>query len=164
VAISNVESQTTQVIVPCAPVLIAGHDQHRGPWLHAHLEASGYKVLETQDPEAVLQLLARGQVDLVILGLEELRGSQERGTAPLDAFQMLRRLRLSSDVGAIVISREQDEAIKLYFLDSGADDYLVWPCNPRELLARVRAVLRRIHRSAATTSQGSRHVDGPSNV
>ncbi len=145
-------------------MLIAGHDQQRGLWLRSELEAGGYKVLETDNPEAAMQLLARGQIDLVILGLQQLHSPMEPGATPVDAFQMLRRLRLSSDVAAIIVSREHDEAIKLYFLDSGADDYLVWPCNPRELLARVRAVLRRTHRPSASAGQGSRHVGGTGNV
>jgi DNA-binding response OmpR family regulator len=73
---------------------------------------------------------------------------EDAGQAQLDSFQFLRRLRLESDVAVFVLSREPNEALKLYFLDSGADDYLTWPCHRRELLARIRAVLRRTRRAA----------------
>jgi DNA-binding response OmpR family regulator len=68
----------------------------------------------------------------------------------MDGCEFLRRLRRESEAGVIVWSRRDDAAIKLATLESGADDYLTRPCSRLELLARMRAVLRRVRGSKHT--------------
>ena len=68
----------------------------------------------------------------------------------MDCREFLRRLRRESNVPVIVLGRRDDEEIKLAALESGADDYVTWPYNRLELLARMRAVLRRVRGSKHT--------------
>jgi DNA-binding response OmpR family regulator len=137
-------------MVPNAKVLVVHRDKDFVDWLRAHLEADGFRVLAASDGPSALDLLSSEAPALVLMDFMPPRSSMDSASgAPMDSFQLLRRLRLKSDVGVIVLSRETDEEIKLYFLDSGADDYLIWPCHRRELLARIRAVVRRTHRALA---------------
>lgn len=85
---------------------------------------------------------ARFEPDLVLmdLGLPDGKGSQ-----------VIREVRERSDVGILVLSGRQDEADRIIALEYGADDYVVKPCSPREILARIQAILRRTHRAEAAT-------------
>lgn len=100
----------------------------------AGLRESGLEVLEAADGVAGLEAALAGAVDLVVLDLR-LPG--------LGGEQVLERLRLSSAVPVIVVSAKREEHDRVDALDLGADDYLVKPFPVRELLARIRAVLRR---------------------
>lgn len=101
------------------------------------------------DAQAALERVSSPSLSLVLIEFVP-PGPTACGAdcADLDSFRLLRRLRLESDVGVIFLSRERDEALKLYFLDSGADDYVLWPCRHSELILRMRAVLRRTGRGA----------------
>lgn len=106
------------------------------------LVAAGLKVLEAADGPAGLELALRAAPDLVVLDLR-LPG--------LAGEQLLERLRRVSDVPVIVISAKREEDDRVAALDHGADDYLVKPFTVRELLARIRAVLRRSESGPAPT-------------
>jgi two-component system KDP operon response regulator KdpE len=98
------------------------------------LTARGYDVHAASDGEQGLQLMARIRPDLVILDL---------GLPGIDGVQVLRRLRTWSQVPVVVLSGRETEADKVAALDAGADDYVTKPFAIAELLARIRAALRR---------------------
>ncbi len=125
-------------------VLLLARDGHAALTLCTDLEASGFKVLAVNDAQVALERLSSEAVDLVLLEfVPPLARLDSTICAQMDSFQLLRRLRLESNVRVIILSRESDDALKLYFLDSGADDYVEWPCRHRELALRMRAVMRR---------------------
>ena len=100
----------------------------------------GYKVETAGDALEMAQALERGPVDLIVLDVM-LPG--------LDGIEVLRQVRTFSDAYVILLTARADEVDRIIGLSVGADDYLATPCNPRELLARVRAVLRRAEQRSA---------------
>ena len=117
------------------------------------LREAGLEVVEAADGLAGLEAALHGGPDLVVLDLR-LPG--------LEGEQVLERLRQSSDVPVIVVSAKREEDDRVGTLDLGADDYLVKPFTVRELLARIRAVLRRSEPDvAATVTVGEVTIDFP---
>ena len=104
-----------------------------------YLEHAGFAVLVAADGRAALDVVRQRHPDLVVLDL---------GLPSLDGLDVTRELRRRGDLPIILTARD-DEFDKLLGLELGADDYLTKPFSPRELVARVRAVLRRSERSAA---------------
>ncbi len=102
--------------------------------LRASLSANGYRVLTAPTGEEALATAAASRPDLVILDL---------GLPDLDGTQVIVRLRTWSNAPVIVLSVRDDQAGKVAALDAGADDYLTKPFAMDELLARIRATLRR---------------------
>jgi two-component system alkaline phosphatase synthesis response regulator PhoP len=100
-----------------------------------YLEHSGFRVVEAGDGKTVLALARRERPDLVVLDLN-LPG--------LDGLDVCRALRRESDVPIIMLTARVEEADRLIGLELGADDYIVKPFSPRELVARVRVILRRV--------------------
>jgi two-component system KDP operon response regulator KdpE len=98
------------------------------------LRARGYSVLATKDGETALDLLADEQIDLVLLDL---------GLPGLDGHHVIERLRSWSETPVIVLSVRDAQDEKVAAFDAGADDYVTKPFGTKELLARMRAVLRR---------------------
>lgn len=109
----------------------------------------GYPVTVAADGESMFEILAKQPIDIVILDVM-LRGE--------DGFTLCRRLRASSNLPVIMLTAMADHTDRVVGLEIGADDYLVKPFDARELLARVKAVLRRtVERDglAATTEPQS---------
>ena len=102
--------------------------------LRVTLESEHYKVREAETGQLGLQEIAHQAPDGVILDL---------GLPDLDGTEVIRRLREWSKVPVLVLSVREGEDDKIGALDAGADDYLTKPFSGRELLARVRAILRR---------------------
>jgi two-component system KDP operon response regulator KdpE len=102
--------------------------------LRVTLESAHYKVREAETGQLGLQEVAHQAPDGVILDL---------GLPDLDGREVIRRLREWSHVPVLVLSVREGEEDKIAALDAGADDYLTKPFSGRELLARVRAILRR---------------------
>ncbi len=100
----------------------------------ALLRARGFEVEVAASGEAALKVLATRPADLVVLDL---------GLPDLDGTEVCRRVRLESAAPVIVLSARASEADKVDALEIGADDYVTKPFGPEELLARVRAALRR---------------------
>jgi two-component system, OmpR family, response regulator len=98
------------------------------------LREEGFRVMEAADGLAGLELATRETPDVVILDLRLPR---------LDGEHVLEKLRQSSDVPVIVVSAKRNEEDRIEVLNLGADDYIVKPFSVRELVARIRAVLRR---------------------
>jgi len=100
-----------------------------------YLERSSFRVVATGDGKLALAVAREQRPDLVVLDLS-LPG--------MDGLDVCRALRRDSDVPIVMLTARADEADRLIGLELGADDYVVKPFSPRELVARVRAVLRRV--------------------
>jgi len=103
-----------------------------------YLEHAGFAVVTAADGPAALAQVHRERPDLVVLDL---------GLPQLDGLDVTRRIRQDSNLPIIMLTARDDELDKLLGLELGADDYLTKPFSPRELVARVRAVLRRSERA-----------------
>jgi DNA-binding response OmpR family regulator len=99
-----------------------------------YLERAGFTVLATGDGQSALSLARARQPDLIVLDL---------GLPKLDGVQVAKALRAESNVPIIMLTARVDEDDRLRGLELGADDYITKPFSPRELVARVQAVLRR---------------------
>jgi DNA-binding response OmpR family regulator len=115
-----------------------------------YLKRGGYQVQAVKNGNEAMQLLQRELPDLLILDLM-LPG--------LDGLSIIRRLRDHSDVPIIILTARREESDRIAGLEMGADDYVVKPFSPQELVSRVRAVLRRA-RSAADVTQTTLHYPG----
>ena len=115
-------------------------------FLRANLQAKGYEVLTAMDGAEALQTFEMELPDLVILDIM---------MPKTDGFEVCRQLREWSQTPIIMLSARGDENDKVKCLDLGADDYITKPFGASELIARVRAVLRRIEATATTPSQPS---------
>jgi DNA-binding response OmpR family regulator len=105
-----------------------------------YLEHAGFDVLTAGSGNTAVDLARRERPDLIVLDL---------GLPGLDGLEVTRALRRDSAVPIIMLTARDDELDKLLGLELGADDYLTKPFSPRELVARVRAVLRRTEPPAA---------------
>lgn len=105
-----------------------------------YLEAAGYAVLAADDGISALRIVDESQPDLIILDL---------GLPGMDGLDVCRELRKNSDLPIIILTARGEESDKLVGLELGADDYITKPFSPKELVARVRAVLRRMEKSTS---------------
>jgi DNA-binding response OmpR family regulator len=115
-------------------VLVVDDELHIRTVLRGYLEAEGFEVTEAADGEAALAALRGDPMDLVLLDVM-LPGA--------DGLEVLRQLRTFSEVYVILVTARSEEIDKLVGLGVGADDYVTKPFSPREVAARVKAVLRR---------------------
>jgi DNA-binding response OmpR family regulator len=106
--------------------------------IQVNLEASGYEVLTAQDGHTALECAAGEELDLIMLDVR---------MPGLDGFEVCRRIREFSAAPIIMLTALAEDADKVKGLDVGADDYVTKPFSAEELLARVRAALRRIELS-----------------
>ena len=120
-----------------------------------YLEHAGFTVLTAADGRAALETVRRRHPDLVILDL---------GLPQLDGLDVTREIRRTSSLPIVMLTARDDEVDKLLGLELGADDYLTKPFSPRELVARVKAVLRRTEASttpAEVLRSGGLTIDVP---
>ena len=115
-------------------VLVVDDEPHIRAVLRGYLEADGFAVTEAADGEAAVRQLHQQAPDLVLLDVM-LPG--------MDGLEVLRQVRTFSDVYVILVTARAEEVDKLVGLGVGADDYVTKPFSPREVAARVKAVLRR---------------------
>lgn len=115
-------------------ILIVDDETKIRDLLRLYLEAEGFRVEEAVDGESALKMLGDGIYDLLILDLM---------MPCLDGWAVCRRVRAGSSLPIIILTARSDEMDRVLGLDLGADDYIVKPFSPRELVARVKAVLRR---------------------
>jgi two-component system phosphate regulon response regulator OmpR len=119
---------------PCR-LIVVDDDGRIRDLLRRYLSQEGFEVLLAEDARALDRLMLREQVDLVVLDLM-LPGE--------DGLSVCRRMRARQDLTPVImLTAKGDEVDRIVGLEIGADDYLTKPFNPRELLARVHAVLRR---------------------
>ena len=108
--------------------------------LRMYLERENFRVESVGDGEAALEAIQQSMPQLVVLDVMLPR---------LDGFEVCRRLRAENNPVAVIMLTARDEDIdKILGLELGADDYLTKPFNPRELVARIKAILRRAERTA----------------
>jgi len=107
-----------------------------------YLEHAGFAVLTAGDGPSAIQAVRTRRPDLVVLDL---------GLPHLDGLDVTRTLRAESSTPIVMLTARDDELDKLLGLELGADDYITKPFSPRELVARVRAVLRRSDRAIETS-------------
>jgi two-component system, OmpR family, response regulator MprA len=115
-------------------VLVVEDDEEIAQVLQRSLRLDGYEVRLAADGEAALEVAAAYHPDLVILDL---------GLPRLDGMEVARRLRAADDVPILMLTARDALESRVEGLDAGADDYLVKPFERQELLARLRALLRR---------------------
>ena len=109
-----------------------------------YLRRASYSVLVAQDGLIAQDLLKRGLPDLVILDIM---------LPKLDGFELVRWLRDQNDVPVIFLTSRRNETDRIAGLEMGADDYVVKPFSPQELVSRVRAVLRRVRSGSQPSSE-----------
>ena len=114
-----------------------------------YLHQAGFDVLEAADGEAALAMARAHRPDMIVLDL---------GLPGMDGLDVTRRLRASSAVPIVMLTARSEETDRIVGLELGADDYVVKPFSPKELVARIRAVLRR---ADATLGGGEQLRVGP---
>jgi len=117
-----------------ARILIVDDDHKLVDLIRLYLARDGYRVLVAYDGRQALELARHKQPDLIVLDLM---------LPEVSGLDVCRTLRAESEVPVIMLTARTSEDDKLVGLDLGADDYITKPFSPRELMARIRAVLRR---------------------
>src|ERR1041384_3811142 len=115
-------------------ILLVDDEQHIIDLAKMYLEQEGWKTTSATDGAVALQRILSEKPSLVVLDLM-LPG--------LDGWEVCRRVRAQSDIPIIMLTARSDDIDKIVGLELGADDYMTKPFNPRELVARVKAILRR---------------------
>ena len=131
-------------------VLIVEDDEVARTKLAGYLENAGHRVSEAIDGRGLREVMVSDPVDLVLLDIN-LPGE--------DGLDLTRLIRSNSDVGIILVTGRTDDVDRIVGLEIGADDYITKPFNPRELLARVKTLLRRTTARGVTVS-GSKTFAG----
>ena len=116
-----------------------------------YLRRSGYQVQIAKDGQAALELFSRQTPDLIILDLM---------LPKLDGFSLTRWIRDQNDVPIIMLTARREESDRIAGLEMGADDYVVKPFSPQELVSRVRAVLRRTRSHEINSHEPSLNFPG----
>lgn len=131
-------------------VLIVEDEKPLRDLIRAYLEKEHYTVLEAADGKAALEMHAQHTIDVIVLDLM---------IPHIDGIEVCRRIRATSDVYIIMVTAKADEVDRVVGLEVGADDYLTKPFSPRELVARVRACLRRPRGAAHAPPKQLRYDD-----
>jgi DNA-binding response OmpR family regulator len=130
-------------------VLVVEDEPQIAQIVRDYLRHAGFAVVTTADGTEAVALTRQCRADLVVLDL---------GLPRLDGLDIARRLRRDTDIPIIMLTARVEESDRLLGLEVGADDYVTKPFSPRELVARVRAVLRRVERAGDRTDI-LRHAD-----
>jgi two-component system, OmpR family, alkaline phosphatase synthesis response regulator PhoP len=115
-----------------------------------YLEQAGYSVRTAADGLSALAIARSEKPDLIVLDL---------GLPGMDGLDVTRQLRRNSNAPVIMLTARSEESDKLIGLELGADDYLTKPFSPKELVARIRAIFRRIESARSTESEVIRAAD-----
>lgn len=130
-------------------ILVVDDEQTLLNTVRAYLEQEGYTVQTAVDGRTALLIFRDFQPDLVVLDIM---------LPKVDGLEVLRQLRQTSDVYVIMLTAKADEADKVIGLGLGADDYVTKPFSPRELVARIKASLRRLSGRQAPKELISTHL------
>ncbi|HHW02974.1 MAG TPA: response regulator transcription factor [Thermoanaerobacterales bacterium] len=118
-------------------ILIVDDEPHILELVRFNLEASGFKVIEALDGQKAIELAQTENPDLILLDL------MLPGIDGLEVCRILRQQKATREIPIIMLTAKSEEIDKVLGLEIGADDYITKPFSPRELTARVKAVLRR---------------------
>jgi two-component system, OmpR family, response regulator len=129
-------------------LLIVDDDPHIRQLLAFALSKAGWETVEAEDGEQGLTLAAKHKPELVILDIN---------MPKMDGLEVCRRLRSDSDVPILFLSSRDDEIDRVLGIELGADDYVVKPFSPREVVARVTAILRRSAGRAVPETNAALH-------
>jgi two-component system OmpR family response regulator len=121
-------------------LLLIDDDERLGPPLAAFFQRHGLLMQQATRPGSALDLLASGGFDAVILDVM---------LPEMDGFEVCRRIRQAGNLPVIMLTARGEVMDRVVGLELGADDYLPKPFEPRELLARIQTVLRRVAQPAA---------------
>ena len=135
-----------------AHLLVVDDDPHIRQVLRYALSKAGFGVDEAADGAAALRLAERTEFDLIVLDIL---------MPELDGIEVCNALRRTSEVPIVFLSSKDEEIDRILGLELGADDYITKPFSPRELVARVRAVLRRprVRKSDQPLASGALRID-----
>jgi DNA-binding response OmpR family regulator len=114
-----------------------------------YLEREGFRTLAVSDGQSAIDRVAKDSPALMILDLM---------LPKVDGYEVCRRVRAKSDLPIIMLTARDEDIDKIIGLELGADDYVTKPFNPRELVARVKAILRRSERTSKAESTSSLHL------
>ena len=128
-----------------AHIVVVDDDQDVRETVAEYLRRNGFAVTEADGGRALRDVMASRPIDLALLDVN-MPGD--------DGLTLAREIRSSGDAGIILLTANSDDLDKIVGLEIGADDYVTKPYNPRELLARVKAVLRRARSGGATATLG----------
>jgi two-component system response regulator ResD len=120
--------------MPEAMILVVEDEPSIAEVVSVYLKRAGYQVQTAQDGSAALQICDRKMPDLIIMDLM---------LPQMGGYEVTRKLREESEVPIIMLTARREEVDRIAGLEMGADDYVVKPFSPQELVSRVRAVLRR---------------------
>jgi two-component system alkaline phosphatase synthesis response regulator PhoP len=140
---------------PGRTVVVVEDDDHIAELLDLYLDQAGFQVARANTGAGALALAAehRPSIAIIDIGLP----------GEIDGFEVCRRLRAASDLPVLMLTARGDETDRVVGLELGADDYVTKPFSPRELLARVKAILRRSDRGhsggTSTISFGDVEID-----
>ncbi len=130
----SLELEEEEVLMPRGTILVAEDEPKIVEVLRLYLERGGYQVEAAPDGAVALEAFRQSRPDLVLLDLN---------LPKVDGLEVCRQLRRGSSTPIIMLTARDEEADKLIGLELGADDYVTKPFKPREVVARIRAVLRR---------------------
>jgi len=133
-----------------AKILLVDDEHMVTDVMERYLRREGFQVLLAADGEAAVATAQESAPDLILLDLM---------LPKIDGLTAFRQIRSHSSVPVIILTAKGEETDRIVGLETGADDYIAKPFSPREVVARVKAVLRRAGRSAAPTSGDSIHLD-----
>lgn len=119
---------------PAQPILIVEDDPKTASLVALYLENDGFRTLTAHDGRTAIDIAAKQELGFVILDLMLPR---------MDGWEVCRSIRRTSDVPILMLTAREDEVDRISGLTLGADDYVVKPFSPKELVARVKAILRR---------------------
>jgi two-component system KDP operon response regulator KdpE len=125
-------------------VLVVDDESRMVEFIAMNLELEGFRVVRAANGSEALEKASREHPDLVLLDIM---------MPEMDGFETLEGLRETSSVPVIFLTAKSEEVDRIKGLDLGADDYITKPFSPRELVSRIRAVLRRTEPAAVTTSE-----------
>jgi two-component system KDP operon response regulator KdpE len=131
-------------------ILVVDDEQRMISFIRMNLELEGHQVIEAHNGLEALEAVRTKLPDIVLLDVM---------MPELDGFETLRMLREFSSIPVIMLTAKGDENDRVYGLELGADDYIAKPFGPRELIARIKAVLRRAEMPSAAPEQAILRID-----
>jgi two-component system, OmpR family, alkaline phosphatase synthesis response regulator PhoP len=138
-----------QGLMPGELILLVDDEPNIIELARLYLERDGFRTVAVSDGQSALDSVAENLPALMVLDLM---------LPQVEGYEVCRRVRATSDVPIIMLTARDDDIDKIIGLELGADDYMTKPFNPRELVARVKAILRRSERAAKPESTNPMHL------